>query len=95
MCQSLVEGPSGSPPTAALLPLRPHGRLGIGCIVSQNNGKLLSQANIAIGQMMQAYLDGDAGTREMVGRWIGPTKVSNFYSPPTLWTPPVIRFRPF
>ena len=22
--------------------------------------------------MMQAYMDGDAGTREMVDRWIGP-----------------------
>jgi polar amino acid transport system substrate-binding protein len=41
--------------------------------VSQNNGRLLSSANIALGQMMQAYVDGDAGTREMVNRWIGPT----------------------
>ncbi|MDA0258809.1 MAG: hypothetical protein O2972_08995 [Cyanobacteria bacterium] len=55
-----------------MLPFRPYGRSGIGCIVGQNNGKLLSQANIAIGQMMQAYMDGDAGTREMVDRWIGP-----------------------
>ena len=22
--------------------------------------------------MMQAYMDGDAGTREMINRWIGP-----------------------
>ena len=56
-----------------LVPLRPYGRAGIGCIVSQNNGRLLSSANIALGQMMQAYVDGDAGTREMVNRWIGPT----------------------
>ena len=54
------------------MPFRPYGRSGIGCIVSHNNGKLLSQANLAIGQMMQAYMDGDAGTREMVDRWIGP-----------------------
>lgn len=63
---------NSSPETTALLPFRPYGRSGIGCIVGQNNGKLLSQANIAIGQMMQAYMDGDAGTREMVDRWIGP-----------------------
>ena len=63
---------NSSPETTALLPFRPYGRSGIGCIVSQNNGKLLSQANLAIGQMMQAYMDGDAGTREMVDRWIGP-----------------------
>lgn len=63
---------NSSPETTALLPFRPYGRSGIGCIVNQNNGKLLSQANIAIGQMMQAYMDGDAGTREMVDRWIGP-----------------------
>ena len=55
-----------------LVPLRPYGRSGIGCIVKQSNGKLLSQTNIALGQMMQAYVDGDAGTREMINRWIGP-----------------------
>mgnify|MGYP001166441592 FL=1 len=63
---------NSSPDTTALLPFRPYGRSGIGCVVGQNNGKLLSQTNIAIGQMMQAYMDGDAGTREMVDRWIGP-----------------------
>ena len=63
---------NSSPASTELLPLRPYGRSGIGCIVSQNNGKLLSNANLAIGQMMQAYMDGDAGTRHMVERWIGP-----------------------
>ena len=56
----------------ALLPFRPYGRSGISCIVNQNNGKLLSSTNIALGQMMQAYMDGDAGTRRMINRWIGP-----------------------
>ena len=56
----------------ALLPFRPYARSGISCIVNQNNGKLLSSTNIALGQMMQAYMDGDAGTREMINRWIGP-----------------------
>ena len=63
---------NSSPASTALLPLRPYGRSGIGCIVNQNNGKLLSNANLAIGQTMQAYMDGDAGTRHMVERWIGP-----------------------
>ena len=40
--------------------------------MNQHNGKLLSATNVAIGQMMQAYMDGDAGTREMINRWIGP-----------------------
>ena len=56
-----------------LVPLRPYGRAGIGCIVNQKNGSLLSSTNIAVGQVMQSYVDGDAGTREMVNRWIGPT----------------------
>ena len=55
-----------------LVPLRPYGRSGISCIVNQSNGKLLSQTNVALGQIMQAYVDGDPGTREMVNRWIGP-----------------------
>ena len=66
---------NSNPHERVLLPLRPYdrsGRSGIGCIVNQNNGKLLSDANRAIGQMMQAYLNGDAGTRHMVNRWIGP-----------------------
>ena len=63
---------NSSPNKTVLLPFRPYGRSGIGYVVGQNNGKLLSQTNIAIGQMMQAYMDGDAGTREMVDRWIGP-----------------------
>ena len=40
--------------------------------MNQNDGKLLAATNVAIGQMMQAYMDGDVGTREMVNRWIGP-----------------------
>ena len=56
----------------ALLPFRPYGRSGISCIVKQNDGKLLSATNIALGQMMQAYMDGDSGTRRMINRWIGP-----------------------
>ena len=55
-----------------LVPVRPYGSSGIGCIVKQDNGKLLSAANLAIGQMMQAYVDGDAGSREMINRWVGP-----------------------
>ncbi len=38
----------------ALLPFRPYGRSGISCIVNQNNGKLPSSINIALGQVMQA-----------------------------------------
>ena len=48
---------NSNPDERVLLPLRPYdrsGRSGIGCIVNQNNGKLLSDANRAIGQMMQA-----------------------------------------
>ena len=52
----------------ALLPFRPYGRSGIGCIGNQNNGKLLSKANIAIDQMMQAHMDGDAGRDPSHGR---------------------------
>ena len=56
----------------SLVPVRPYGSSGVGCIVKQDNGKLLSSANLAIGQMMQAYVDGDAGSREMVNQWVGP-----------------------
>ena len=51
-----------------LVPVRPYGSSGVGCIVKQDNGKLLSAANLAIGQMMQAYVDGDAGAQEMINR---------------------------
>jgi len=57
---------NSSPNESALLPFRPYARSGIGCIVNQKSGKLLSSTNVAIGQMMQAYMDGDAGTRRMI-----------------------------
>ncbi len=56
----------------SLVPVRPYGSSGVGCIVKQDNGKLLSSANLAIGQMMQAYVDGDPGSQEMVNQWVGP-----------------------
>jgi polar amino acid transport system substrate-binding protein len=56
----------------ALVPTYPYGRSGVGCIVAQNNPRLLTAGNLAIGQMMQAYVDGDPGTRQMVNRWVGP-----------------------
>jgi polar amino acid transport system substrate-binding protein len=55
-----------------MVPTYPYGRSGMGCIVAQNNPKLLTAGNLAIVQMMQAYVDGDAGTRQMVNRWVGP-----------------------
>lgn len=55
-----------------LVPATGYGRSGIGCIVAPNNAPLLTAGNLAIAQMMQAYVDGDAGTREMVNRWVGP-----------------------
>ena len=51
-----------------LVPVSPYGRTVIGCIVMQNNGKLLAAANNAIGQTMQEYVNGNAATREMVNR---------------------------
>ena len=67
-----------------LVPIRPYGRTGIGCIVKQNNGKLLAAANNAIGQTMQEYVNGNAATREMVNRWIGPS--SNVMLPESVIT---------
>ena len=55
-----------------MLPFRTYGRSGISCIVKQDNGELLSSTKIALGQMMQAYMDGDAGKRRMINRWICP-----------------------
>jgi polar amino acid transport system substrate-binding protein len=56
--------------------------------VAQNNPGLLTAGNLAIAQMMQAYVDGDSGSREMVNRWVGPgsaiklseEQISDFYA---------------
>ncbi|CAK6694308.1 hypothetical protein IFHNHDMJ_01600 [Synechococcus sp. CBW1107] len=71
-----------------LVPDYPYARTGIGCIVAQNNPGLLTAGNLAIAQMMQAYVDGDSGSREMVNRWVGPgsaiklseEQISDFYA---------------
>ena len=49
---------------------------------------LLTAGNLAIAQMMQAYVDGDSGSREMVNRWVCPgspirlteQQISDFYA---------------
>ena len=67
-------------PNAELRPAIPYARSGVGCVVAANNRELRVLGSIAIGQMMQAYLDDNAQVVKAVNRWVGPGSAVNLSS---------------
>ena len=67
-------------PNAELRPAIPYARSGVGCVVAANNRELRVLGSIAIGQMMQAYLDDNAEVVKAVNRWVGPGSAVNLSS---------------
>ena len=59
-------------PNSELVPMVPYGRAGVGCIVAQSNPKLRILGSIAIGRLMQGYIDNDASAVNAINRWVGP-----------------------
>ena len=59
-------------PGSKAVPQRPYGRSAVGCVVNPDNHALLAQANVAIAQLLQKYVDGDEDSTMRINRWIGP-----------------------
>ena len=59
-------------PGSKMVPERPYGRSGIGCAVTHGNDGLLASGNLAIGQLLQGYVDGDEESTGIVNASIGP-----------------------
>jgi polar amino acid transport system substrate-binding protein len=59
----------------ALVPEQPYVSYGIGCIVPENNSRLLNVVNLAIAGLFQSYLDGRPEAAASVDPWIGPAGV--------------------
>ncbi len=59
----------------ALVPEQPYVSYGVGCIVPENNSRLLNVVNLAIASLFQGYLEGRPDAVSSVAPWIGPTGV--------------------
>ena len=59
-------------PGSRVVPDRPYGRAGVGCAVTHGNDDLLATGNLAIGQLLQSYVDGDEESTRIINASIGP-----------------------
>lgn len=59
----------------ALVPDQPYVSYGVGCIVPENNSRLLNVVNLAIAGLLQGYLEGRPEAVDNVAPWVGPTGV--------------------
>jgi polar amino acid transport system substrate-binding protein len=59
-------------PGSSMVPDRPYGRAGVGCAVTHGNDALLASGNLAIGQLLQGYVDGDEESTRIINSSIGP-----------------------
>lgn len=62
----------------ALVPVKPYGRYGVGCMVPQDNSVFLNSVNRAIAKMMQGYIIGDKKYVNLVNQWLGPDGIVEF-----------------
>lgn len=67
-------------PKSSLVPAIPYGKAGMGCLTAESSPKLRNFSNIAIGRLMQRYLDGDAATLKSINQWVGPGSAVNLPS---------------
>ena len=58
-------------PGSRMVPDRPYGRAGVGCAVTHGNDDLLATGNLAIGQLLQGYIDGDEESTRIINSSIG------------------------
>jgi polar amino acid transport system substrate-binding protein len=58
-------------PDDVIVPAVPYARAAIGCIVGESSSSLLDTSNIAIGRLLQAYVDGNPDARKEINAWIG------------------------
>jgi polar amino acid transport system substrate-binding protein len=58
-------------PDDVIVPAVPYARAAIGCIVGEASSSLLDTSNIAIGRLLQAYVDGNPDARKEINAWIG------------------------
>lgn len=58
-----------------LVPEQPYVSYGVGCIVPENNSRLLNVVNLAIAGLLQGYLEGRPEAVASISPWVGPTGV--------------------
>jgi len=58
-------------PGDVIVPTVPYARSAVGCIVAEQSSALLNISNIAIGRLLQAYVDGNPEVRKEINAWVG------------------------
>ena len=58
-------------PKDNLVPDQPYARTAVACVVPEGHESLLDASNIAIGRVLQDYVDGDQAVRKEINSWIG------------------------
>jgi len=59
-------------PNTALVPAYAYGRAGVGCVVADTTPQLLNVSNLAIGRLLQAYVNNNKDVRSEINSWVGP-----------------------
>lgn len=58
-------------PDDVIVPVEPYARSAVACIVAESSSSLLDLSNIALGRLMQSYVDGDPKVRQEINAWLG------------------------
>ncbi|MBC1262251.1 transporter substrate-binding domain-containing protein [Synechococcus sp. BSF8S] len=58
-----------------LVPEKAFTRYAVGCMMPENNPTARNLANLAIGSLLQGYLNNEPASTELVGKWVGPNGI--------------------
>ena len=68
----LLANRSAVDPAGNVNPTIPYNRSAVGCILPENNSGLMNLSNLAIGRLMQAYINDDPKAQSRINQWVGP-----------------------
>jgi polar amino acid transport system substrate-binding protein len=73
----LLANRAAADPAGHVTPAVPYNRSGVGCITPENSSGLLNLSNLAIGKLMQAYINNDSAAQRRINQWVGPGSTVN------------------
>lgn len=68
----LLANRSAVDPAGNVTPTVPYNRSAVGCIIPENSSGLMNLSNLAIGKLMQAYINDDPKAQSRINQWVGP-----------------------
>jgi polar amino acid transport system substrate-binding protein len=68
----LLANRSAVDPAGNVTPTVPYNRSAVGCIIPENSSGMMNLSNLAIGKLMQAYINDDPKAQSRINQWVGP-----------------------